>query len=185
MSRKQTQAMERLDAELSQYSDYLPDELRLDETHPANASYMQGIDDVRRRIMRLVEGMPPIRVRICRAHQQGTKKAEIAEAFGVSGNVVARHLKSPDALQLLALLQHLTISMDGVSTAHRRQFIWELAVKNKDKDPRVALAAVAELNKMEHNTRQLDLVEDGKGGPSGPVEIVINTNTLPRTELDG
>ena len=46
---------------------------------------------------------------------------------------------------------------------------------------RIAIAALAELNKMEHNEKLLQHSTTG----NQPIEIVINNQTLPRGPLDG
>ena len=70
--------------------------------------------------------------------------------------------------------------VDGPSIAHRKAILNRIIVDNQKKAPKVATAAIAELNKMDvqqHN------IENDTGGPQ--VNVTINQNVFPRTTLDG
>ena len=71
------------------------------------------------------------------------------------------------------------MALDGPQEAQRAHFLWRIALANEKEDPRVAISAVAEINRMSH---QRELFNTGNAG-AGKLEINISA-ALTRTELD-
>jgi hypothetical protein len=157
----------------------LPPEALLAPNNPANDEYLRDVAALKRMIVSQTKCLQPTHVEICKKFHTGKKKIDIADEVGLTPVTVGRALKAPAAQKLLALLQHLALMMDGPRDGQRRNFLWRIAIRNEEKDPRVAISAIAEINKMTHLEKQLDL-----GIGDNVVQIVINNDLLPRGALD-
>lgn len=161
-------------------TELLPPELLLDETHPANDRYLQSIEIIKRHIVSHCAAMRYTHVQICKSRHVGQSTEQIAEQTELTPFTVRRALKSGQGQKLLALLQHLSLLMEGPRLAHRNQMLWRIAISNEKKMPRVAIAALSEMNKSNHQQEALNA-----GHLSGNVvQIVINNDMFPRGALD-
>lgn len=161
-------------------TEYLPADELLDKAHPANSAYLQSIDRLKRAIVQASSDMYPLHVRIAKESQNGHSYSEIGRRLDIHPTTVSNTLKKPKTKRLVELLGYLRMAQDGPQEAQRKHFLWRIALDNQTVDPRVAIAATAEINRMNHNR---ELFDSGNAG-SGKVEIVINGGLLPRTELD-
>jgi hypothetical protein len=161
-------------------TELLPPEMLLDETHPANDKYLQSIESIKRYIVSHSAGMHYSHVQICKARHVGQSAAQIAEKVDVTPLTVNRALKSPPGEKLLALLHHLSLLMEGPRLQHRNNLLWRIAIKNEDRQPRVTIAALAEMNKSHH---QQEALQSGHLN-NNVVQIVINNDMFPRGALD-
>lgn len=163
-------------------TDLLPPEYLLDSDNPANDQYLRQIEAIKRLIVAQSAIMRPTQIEIVKKRHLGKRTKDIAAEVELSPVSVSRSMRDPKAQRLLALLSHLGLMMEGPREAQRRNLLWRIATKNELIDPRVAISAVSELNKMSH---QGQVLAKGGGGPSNVVQIVINNETFPRGALDG
>jgi hypothetical protein len=156
----------------------LPEEVENDPYHPQNTSFEAG----QRRIIRAIEHhttkLQPKQVEIAKQAHIGKKIKDIALAVNQAPQTVSITLKKPKVRYLLNLLERLKYHRDGASDIHRRQMLWEMAVDNQHDDPRTAIAALQELNKMAGT-----YPNSNESNPN--INITINADQLPRTVLDG
>ena len=160
--------------------DRLPPEMLLDPSHPANDSYLQGLQKIKDTIVRHSGYMRPDHVKVVKMRHQGLATADIAENVNLTPNTIRRIASTPKAQTLAALLQHLSLAIDGTHEAQRRNFLWDIAIDNKKQDPRVAISAVGEINKMVAQDKAIEL----GGIAGGTINITINADLMPRTVLD-
>lgn len=158
----------------------LPPEVLLAPNNPANDEYLRDVEALKRLIVSQTKCLHPAHVEIVKKHHLGKKQVDIAEQVSLTPTTVGRALKAPAAQKLLALLQHLALMMDGPRDAQRRNFLWRIAIANEEKDARVAISAIAEINKMTHQDKQLDAGQLG----GNVVQVVINNEQFPRGALD-
>lgn len=163
-------------------TDLLPPEYLLDSDNPANDQYLRQIEDIKRLIVAQSAIMRPTQIEIVKKRHLGKRTKDIAAEVELSPVSVSRSMKDPKAQRLLALLSHLTLLMDGPREAQRRNLLYRIATRNELTDPRVSIAAVAEINKMSHQGQVL--AKGGGGGSGNVVQIVINNETFPRGALD-
>lgn len=163
-------------------SELLPPEALLDSNNPANDNYLREIAMLKRLIVSESKKLKPKHVEMVKKHHLNKTNVLIAEELGVAAGTVGKALKQKPALKLLALLRHLALMMDGPREGQRRNFLWRIAMRNELEDPRTAIAAVAEINKMTHQDKQLELGSAGLGG--NVVQVVINNEQFPRGILD-
>lgn len=161
-------------------TELLPPELLLDQTHPANDRYLQSIESIKRYIVSLSATMRYTHVQICKARHLGKTTAQIAEQVELTTFTVGRALKSPPGQKLSALLLHLSLLMEGPRLAHRNHMLWRIAIKNEDRQPRVSIAAIAEMNRSNHQQEALNSAHLN----NNVVQIVINNDMFPRGALD-
>ena len=157
-------------------ADYLPPELLLDTHHPANSSYMQNLNGIRRIIVSKTQTMKLWHVKAVKMQAQGKSNIEIATAFKKTPATVSQTLLRKDAKELRATLQHYNIAMDGPNDAHRRRMLWEIAVDNQDIEPKVSISSIAEINKMNQTY--------ATGAKDTSINITINNSLLPKGKLD-
>lgn len=163
------------------YTEYMPPEIVLNPHHPATDPYLKDIEQLKQEIVNQSACLRPKHVQIVKLAHKNKKTKEIAETVSVGMETVRRVLRQTEARCLLALLRHLTLALEGPITAQRRHMLWRIAQRNEIEDPRVAISALAELNKVEHQDRQLE--RGLSGNVNGQLEIVIH-NHLGRGPLD-
>ena len=161
-------------------TEYLPPDLLLDSAHPASGEFLRNLEMIKKRIVDASCGMWPIHIEVVKLAHSGKKTAVIASKLDLHPKTVRNTLKSPDARRLSALLAYLSLANEGPRVAQQRHMLWQIAVDNRESDPRVSIAANAEITKMRHQREVLE-----KGLTDGnKIEIIINNETLPRTVLD-
>ncbi len=162
--------------------EYLPPDLLLDMTHPATSVYMSNVAMLKRRILEQSCGMSPLHIEVAKLAHKGMKHVKIADRVEVVASTVGNILKRPQTRRLSALMQHLSMAIDGPRESQRKFELWSMFLDNKKDDPRVAISAMAEYNKMCNNRESIDagLV----GGANNKIEIIINNELMPRTVLD-
>lgn len=159
------------------YSEHLPDDMRLVD-HPADDEYVRGIETIKARILSHSRLMPAHHVRIIKQVHKGVKTAQIAADCDCTPSTVLRVRKTPAGLRLLAMLAYLASAVDAPRDDQRRHVLWRIVKQNAERDPRVAISAIAELNRMSHNDKMA-----AAGFQDNKLEIIIN-NQLPRGALD-
>lgn len=162
-------------------TDMLPPECLLDSDNPANDQYLRQIEAIKRLIVAQSAIMRPTQIEIVKKRHLGKRTKDIAAEVELTPIAVSRNLKDPKSQRLLALLSHLSLLMDGPREAQRINLLSRIANRNELIDPRVSIAAIAEINKMHH---QGNVLAKGGNGPSNVVQIVINNETFPRGVLD-
>ena len=162
------------------HHEYLPPEIIIDENHPAGDEYMRNIESIKQRIVSACAVMTSTHIESIKLQHIGKSTADIADRLDINTNTVRRIAKTPKGLRLSALLKHLSLAIDGPREAHRKHVLWRIAIKSEEKDPRVAIAAIAEINKMTH---QKEALEAGQLGGQ-KLEIIINNEQFPRGVLD-
>ena len=160
--------------------DLLPPESLLAPNSAVNDQYLRDIAALKRLIVTQTLAMPPAHVEICKLRHVGKKTAYIAETVDLTAITVNRTLRSEKGQRLLALMAHLTLLNDGPREGQRRAMLWRIAQKNEDPDPRTAISAISELNRMHFQAETIN-----QGGITGNVvQIVINNDNFPRGALD-
>lgn len=162
-------------------TDFLPPECLLDSDNPANDQYLRQIEALKRLIVAQSALLRPTQIEIVKRRHLGKRTKDIADEVEMSPVSVSRNLKDPKAQRLLALLSHLSLMMDGPREAQRINLLSRIANRNELIDPRVSIAAISEINKMNHQGKVL---ANGGGGASNVVQIIINNETFPRGALD-
>lgn len=162
----------------------IPTEYLLDE-HPMNDHYLADIEKLKRQIVRHSDKLRPAQVKAVKFKHRGYSNTAIAEKMGKKPANVSQMLLNPNCRQLLALLRYLQLALEGPQESQRRAMLWRIAEANEQDDPRCAISAIAELNKMDNNAQTLEALKQGHGQNSGRIEIVVSSPALARTVLDG
>jgi hypothetical protein len=147
--------------------------------HPMNDRYYADMRHAENRVMAAQRQMKPKHVQIVKMHFAGWTNVKIAEQVGNTDVTVSRVIHTPAGQKLLQLLRYIQSAADGPSAAHRKAILYRIITDNEAKQPKVAITAIAEINKMDMNDH---LVKSGTA--PGQVTIIINENTFPRTALD-
>lgn len=159
--------------------DELP-EVEHNPYHPANDAFNKDIRHVQNIIMAAQRQMKPKHVKITKMHFAGKKNVDIAATVGLTPQTIGNVIHGAEAQRLLSLLVYIEAAVEGPTAAQRRAVLTRIMVDHEKKNPKIALAAVAEMNKMDLNKHAID-----QGGGPGQVNITINQSTFPRTALDG
>lgn len=159
---------------------YLPPELLLDENHPANDEYAHNIRKIKDHITSLALKMRPVHVKVIKLRVQGKTNAAIAEKLEITPETVSRIYSTPKAKSLYALLTHLELAMEGPSVLIRRNMLYRIMKRNEIDKPNVSVAAIAELNNMDDRAK----AHLAANSLNGTINININTQLLPKTNLD-
>jgi len=156
-------------------------EIEYDEFHPSNDEHNRRQENVRQAIYAHQKMMAPKHVQVARQYFAGVKGVTIAENLNISPNTVSKMLHRDDTQKLLGMLNYYQAAKDGMSIEHRRAILNRIAVRNEEEQPKVAMLAISEMNKMDVNAHNAEI---GKGGPT-QVSIIINQSHMPKTVLDG
>ena len=164
---------------LAQYDhSLLPPELLLNEDHPDNDQYLKNTRLIQQQIVAQSARMRPKEIESVKMAHQGLNYVEIGQRLNISPQTASKYLKKEHGQRLKALLAHYDAAIEGPHRAQRKAMLWRIARRAETEDPRVAISAVAELNKVEEAQNQV--ISTG-----GTTQIVINTQQLPRGALDG
>jgi len=155
-------------------------EIEENRYHPMNDRFNQEISHVQKIIMAHQRSMKPKHVKVAKMRFAGHTNVDIAEATGYSEGTVSRIAQRNDVDRLLSLLNYIDSAMAGPSTSHRIAVLHRIVVDNEIKNPKVAIQAIAEINKMAVNQHNMD-----SETVPGQTTIVINQNHFPKTPLDG
>lgn len=153
----------------------IPIEHQIDKYHPDNQNFMQLVQQNKRLIVHHTAMCRPAHVEILKLHIKGRSSADIAEHLNRSASNIWVVLHRPEIRDLKQSLTHLAALYEGPSIEQRKRHLWEIAIDNKDDDPRVSIQAIKEMN-------LIDGV--GKEKQDTKVEITINTTNFPRSQLD-
>jgi len=147
--------------------------------HPMNDRYYKDMRHAENRVMAAQRQMKPKHVQIVKMHFAGWTNVKIAERVGNTDITVGRVIRTQAAQNLLHLLTYIQSSAEGPNAAHRKAILYRIITDNEERQPKVAITAIAEINKMDMNDH---LVKTGTA--PGEVTIIINESTFPRTTLD-
>ena len=149
------------------------------EHHPAADAYMKSLKDIQKSIVTQSLKMKKKDVIAAKLHHRGVKHSAIAEEVGHTPAWVNKVLKSVPCQQLTALLAYYQEALDGPTESARRAGLTRIWHNNEDKQPKVAISAIAELNNMHKAGREAQA-----GLSLGSITININQETLPKGALD-
>ncbi len=154
----------------------VPIEHQIDKYHPDNQGFMQLVRQNKRLIVHHTAMCRPGHVEVLKLHIKGRSQADIAEYTQRSAGNIWQILKRPEILDLKQSLTHLAALYEGPSIELRKRHLYEIAIDNKQDDPRVSIQAIKEMNIMDGV---------GKEKTDTKVEITINNANFPRGTLDG
>ena len=154
--------------------EYIDPSFQLDPYHPANESYFRTEQALKRAIVDQSLKCRQRHVEIAKLRVRGLNIADIAEQASCHPQTVGHILKRPEVKELIELLHHLSLHLEGPSIELRKRKLWEMAIDNQQDEPKTAISAIQEMNRMDGVGKD---VKDSK------IEITIN-NQLGRGPLD-
>ena len=155
---------------------YRPVSEIVDHYHPMNSEFHRQSDEIKNSMVDLQMQMSNRDVKAVKLASKGMPNKQIAAEIGVCGLTVSKMMKKKDPIRLLSLIRHLSALHEGPSAEHRKRVLWEITVENKLGEPRTAISAIAEMNKMDGI---------GKEKADTNINIQINADMFPRGVLDG
>ena len=123
-------------------------------------------------------GMSPLAVQAVKGYHSGETYKLTATTIGKTAQWISKQVNSDDGQRLLALLAYYQEAINGPNDAQRNAMLWRVAVDSEQNDPKVAISAVAELNKQANIGKEALI-----GLTTGDINIVIN-NSLGKGVLD-
>lgn len=141
--------------ELTLYDNEEYTEPTLDDSvfNPANNEYRKTTRSLRRMIAHLAITMRPKHAMIAKYLAIGQlNNAQIAKKMRCDPATVAHTKKRQDAREMMGYIRELQILTAGTQAIDREMFLWSIAMREQEVDPRTAIAAVAEINKMRTDT---------------------------------
>ena len=146
---------------------YLPPEALLDEHHPHNTGFFRQLNSIKRAMVTAQSHMKQKHVEIIKQASLGTRNKDIAEELGVHAATVGKVIRSEQGKELLTLIRHLSALNEGPSSEQRKRTLWEIVVDNQDDEPKTAIAAIAEMNKMDGIGKEINATLFPKGALDG------------------
>ena len=156
-------------------ANYLPPELLADKHHPSNSEFFRNLRSVELAMVDAAQKAGDRDTQIAKMHHRGMRNIDIAEELGIHAGTVCIALRRPETQKVLWLAQYLTMLREGPTLEHRKRTLWEMANENQQSDPKVSIAAIQEMNRMDGV---------GKERPDTKIEVIINGSLLPRGKLD-
>ena len=160
----------------------LPPEVLMDASHPANDEYLRTLQHHQRMIVALSQKMTPKHVIMIKRRHSGEPVHEIAQALKVNKNTVSKICNSEIGQQLAAMLRFYQLGIEGPNVAQRKNMLWRIAIDNERDEPRVSIAATAELNRMDNEAHAR--INPSAGNTTIAPVVIINQALLPKTTLD-
>lgn len=154
---------------------YLAPELALDPYHPENQDFFKA---KRRYEQLLVAQQSKCRerhVQVAKERFRGVSNVKIAENLNIAPGTVSQIIKRPEIVELLELMRYYEGHMNGPTIEFRKRVLVEIMIDNKEADPKVAMQASDQLNRIEGIYQQ-------KTDPT--INIQINNATYEQSPLD-
>jgi len=123
--------------------------------------------------------MRPLHTDIVKRHHAGQQNIQIAEDLNITPQTVSNIVNGDKGKRLRALLAHYEYAIEGPNEAQRRNALWRIALDNEEDEPKTAISAIAELNRM----TLADYTQKQTNAPQ-TTTIIINQNILPKGPLD-
>lgn len=167
-------------------AELLPSELLLDPTHPTNDEYTKNSKRLLQHITALRKRMPLRTVEICRLAQSGIPNSEIARRLHLKPQTVSNHKNRPIAKQFQAAVAYYHAHLAGPHLALRVNMLWRIAKDHEETSPRIAISAIAEINKVEIALKAVSTTQNqaSQENTNNRTLIVLDQKALPRTSLD-
>jgi predicted transcriptional regulator len=148
----------------------------IDQYHPMNSEFHKQSDAIKNSMVDLQMEMSNRDVQAVKLASKGLIQKQIADEIGVCSITVSKLMKQEKSIELLSLIRHLSALHEGPTAEHRKRVLWEITVENKLGEPKTAISAIAEMNKMDGI---------GKEKADTNINIQINADMFPRGALDG
>lgn len=157
-------------------------ELEPNEFHPMNDQFNQEIKHIKSMIMVHQRRMRRRHVTVAKLRFAGKSNEQIAQTTGYAAGTITSIMARSDTERLIRLLNYLETTMAGPTTAHRIAVLHRIVVRNEEKQPKIAIQAIAEINRMDKAL----MAANNPNSNQQPTQtvIVINQDQMPRTPLD-
>jgi hypothetical protein len=148
--------------------DYIAPELALDKYNPENLDFHQTSRRFKQLMVAQQAKCRSHHVQVAKLHHLGKRNGEIAHELSLHAATVGNILKRDEVKLLIDLLRLYGGHMGGPTMEHKRRILWEITIDNKEMDPKTALQAIDQMNKMDGvYTQKVDLdvritIDDGK-----------------------
>ncbi len=149
-------------------TEYIAPELALDEYNPENHDFHQKKRRFKQLMVVQQAKCRPHHVQVAKLHHLGKRNGEIANELNLHPATVTSILKRPEVKHLVDLIRLYGGHMSGPTLDHKRRILWEITIDNKETDPKTAMQAIDQMNKMDGvYTQKVDLdvritIDDGK-----------------------
>ena len=160
------------------------DDLDNSEFNPANDAYIAQTKHLQGRLTAQARVMRPSHVAIAKLLDAGYKNKEIALRVRMTPSTISGIKNSEDVKQLRSLMNKYTSLLAGATQAMRDSMLYRIAVRNEICDPKVAISAIAEMNKLVHNDRVHQLNKKTGGTATQTVIVQLGDSRLKPTALD-
>ncbi len=145
--------------------------------HYANDKFVQRAVQLKHEIATSITALGKEDRYIAKEIAKGTAVREISENINRTQSFVTKHAQNLHVKDVIVLMQHYELLLDGPMEFQRKNMLWRIAVDNEKKSPKSAIDALDKLNKMNKSYAM-------EGNTSQPINIVINNANLPRGVLD-
>ena len=123
----------------------LPPEFLLDETHPNNQSYLKTLKSIDSEIRGVSFGVKAQEIQTSLMAYRGDTTKEIAKNLNMSPATIGVYKRKDTFKKLIALYAYREQFSATPTQAMKENLLWEVANKNKARNPSVTVAAVREL----------------------------------------
>ncbi len=130
----------------------------MDASNPLADAFMKSVKQLQQAIVGVAALLKPKQVVAVKLHHSGVTNVAAANQLGVAALTIGHWLRLPDAVRLLSLLHHYHTAMEGPNEALRRNMLWRIAARLEEDEPRVAILALTEINRMAMNFHDRGIV---------------------------
>ena len=154
------------------------------EYNPANDAFIGMLKALQERMTKSAKLLRPSHLAIAKLADQGYRNNQIALQVRVTPSTVSTVLRREDVMDIRDAMQQYSALIAGSTQAQRDNMLYRIAVRNEISDPKVAISAMAELTKTEHNARVHQLNKKQGGNSSQTVVVQIADSRLQPSKLD-
>ena len=156
-------------------TEYIAPELALDEYNPENQEFHLKSRRFKQLIVLQQAKCRPHHIEVAKQHHRGVRSGEIANSLKLMPSTISNILRRPEVKHLIDLLRLYGGHMSGPTMDHKRHILWEIVIDNKEADPKTAMQAIDQMNKMDGvYTQKID----------HEVRITIDDGQFKHTQLD-
>jgi hypothetical protein len=154
------------------------------EFNPANDALIGMMKELQQSMTRAARGMRPSHLAIAKLADKNMKTIDIAAQTRLTVAAVYNALRNPQVIKLRDTMTQYQGLLAGCTQVQRDNMLYRIAVRAEIPEPKIAIAALAELSKTEHNAKTRQMQQKQGGTSNQTVVVQIADARLKPSKLD-
>jgi hypothetical protein len=154
------------------------------EFNPANDALIGMMKEQQQVMTIAARALRPSHLAIAKLAEKGLRPNDIAKQTRTKIQTVYSILKTPAVVKLRDAMTQYQGLLAGCTQVQRDNMLYRIAVRAEIPEPKIAIAALAELSKTEHNAKTRQMQQKQGGTSNQTVVVQIADGRLKPSKLD-